>query len=127
MNLISGRQDRTYMFHLRFDLPGHFQLVRCFFGTNGQIYRIEPVDTIIALWFFFLMCYFQQLVQPHLFAVFVADYNLGSIKLSFSSTLREQYQPDPFLMLIDLQIACTEKFFLIILTDGFLNVVDTDV
>ena len=55
------------MLHLFFHLLGEFQLVGCLFRTDGEIDRVQSVDTVIALGSLFLAGDFQQLVQAYQF------------------------------------------------------------
>ena len=110
------------MLHLFFHLLGEFQLVGCLFRTDGEIDRVQSVDTVIALGSLFLAGDFQQLVQAYQFPFFTGDGYVGSLE-TLPYIFRYQGEANPFLLFVCIDIAGSQEFFVIVLSDRILYVI----
>ena len=112
--------------HFFLDLLGQLQLVGCLFCPDGKVDGVQSVDTIIALWLFFLPSYLQELIQAEQFSLRRLDRDLCRVE-SFFRVLRDQCQTHPVLFVrIVRQVGDAQEFFLVIGRDGSLNILHGD-
>ena len=122
MYLISGRHLCLQFRHTVFYLTAQFQLICRFLSRNIKIDGIQSVDAVIALWLFFHMLYFYQLIQCDHRSISCLQFDGIGLKLRFLAC-SSAHHPNPVLIIRSLLYRTnTQKFFLVMAVDGNLHV-----
>ena len=121
MYLISGRHHGFSFGYDFLNLLCQCKLVGGFGCGNGEVDRVEPVDTVIRCGLLLGTCHPHQTVERDHVSVLRPDGNLRRHE-TVRAALRGTYKPYPFGSAAFLQFAYTEKLPAVTLGDGVQNI-----